>query len=145
MRSNIKMEKITLLVCALILSACGMVPPDVAMKIEKSSSDFEILIGEFDGSLALIHGDPTNAKIHVTNGELNCDGTSTVGKFTTDMRTNKVSHLFHIICNDGRTGQLPLTIKMKSDLNAHGIGVGKMSDGSKVKVLVGDMAATISW
>jgi hypothetical protein len=34
---------------------------------------------------------------------------------------------------------------MKGDLNAHGIGVGKMSDGSKVKVLVGDMAATIGW
>ena len=132
------------------MTACGMVPPDVAMKIEKTSSDYETLIGEFDGSLALIHGSPANAKIHVTNGELNCHGTSTTGKFTTDMRTNKVSHRFHFICNDGRTGQLPITIRATfrgSDLSIHGIGIGKMSDGSKIKVLVGNVAAavTIDW
>jgi len=122
-----------------------MVNPDVAMKIEKSSSKFDVLIGEFDGSLALIHGNPKNAKIHVSDGELNCDGTSTTGRFSTDMRTNKVTHLFKFICDDGRTGKLPITVKVRSDSNAHGIGVGRMSDGSKIKVLIGDMSATIGW
>ena len=35
----------------------------MAMKLEKSSYDFEILMGTFDGSLALIHGNPKNAEI----------------------------------------------------------------------------------
>ena len=115
------------------------------MKIEKSKSDFDILIGEFDGSLALIHGDPTNASIHVGNGELTCDGKSTVGAFSTDMRTNKVKHMFHFTCSDGRSGQLPIVVKVGGDLNAHGIGVGTMTDGSKIKVIVGTMSASIAW
>ena len=59
------MKWFVLPVAVFILSACGMVNPDVALKIEKSATDYELLIGEFDGSLALIHGDPTNAKIYV--------------------------------------------------------------------------------
>ena len=126
------------------LSACGMVNPDVAMKIEKSTTGYDLLIGEFDGSLALIHGDPTNANIHVTDGRLTCDGISTTGKFSTDMRTNKISHLFNFTCNDGRTGKAPLKISMKADLNAHGIGVGTMSDGSRMEVIVGQISRTVS-
>ena len=139
------MKWIVLPVAIFTLAACGMVNPDVAMKIEKSTTDYKLLIGEFDGSLALIHGDPTNAKILVSDGNLNCEGISTTGKFSTDMVTNKVAHLFNFTCDDGRTGQVPLKVSVKSDRKAHGVGVGTMSDGSKIKVLVGNLSASISW
>jgi hypothetical protein len=132
------MKRIVLPTVLLTLTSCGMVNPDVAMRIENSTTGYEFLIGEFDGSLALIHGDPTNAKIHVTDGELSCNGVSSTGKFSTNMVTNRVSHFFNFSCNDGRTGQVPLKVSMKSDLNAHGIGIGTMNDGSKIKVVVGN-------
>lgn len=119
--------------------------PDVAMKIEQTPEDFRILMGEFDGSLALIHGSPKHARIHVTDGSFSCDGVSNSGKFRTDMRTNHVTHLFHFTCDDGSTGQLLLKITMRGDGEAYGAGVGNLNNGAQIKVVVGDMTGMLSW
>ena len=119
--------------------------PDVAMKLEKSPSDFRILMGEFDGSLALIGGSPKNATIHATDGEFSCEGKSNTGKFKTDMRKNVVTHLFNLTCDNGSTGQVILKITMWGNGSAQGAGVGSMSDGSKLKIVVGDMSGTLGW
>jgi len=118
---------------------------DVAIKIEKSPNDFKILKGEFDGSLALIHGNPKNATIHVTDGSYSCEGTSNTGTFSTDFIKNKVTHLFNFVCDGGATGQVILKITMYGNGNTHGAGIGTLSDGSKIKVFVGDMAGTLGW
>ena len=128
-----------------VISAGCATNPDLAMKLEKSPQEFRVMMGEFDGSLALIHGSPTNATIHATDGEVSCTGKSNSGKFKTDMRKNIVTHLFHMDCSTGATGQLILKITMRGNGNAYGAGVGNMSDGSKLKVVVGDMSGTLGW
>lgn len=137
--------KTLLLSCIALLSAGCAVNPDVAMKLERSPQDFRIMMGEFDGSLALIHGSPQNATIHATDGEVSCTGKSNSGQFKTDLRKNIVTHLFHMECSTGATGQLILKITMRGDGNAYGAGTGNMSDGSKLKIVVGDMSGTLSW
>ena len=136
--------KFMALIFTVFLTACAM-NPDVAMKLENSSSDFRILMGEFDGSLALIHGSPKKASIHATDGEFSCEGKSNTGKFKTDMRKNVVTHLFHLTCDNGSTGQVILKITMWGNGSTQGAGVGNMSDGSKLKIVVGDMSGTLRW
>jgi len=138
------MKNIFIACLTILVTACAT-NPDVAMKLEKSPNDFKIMMGEFDGSLALIHGSPKNATIHATDGEFSCMGKSNNGKFKTDMRKNVVTHLFKIVCDNGAEGQMILKITVRADGNAHGAGVGIMSDGSKLKVVVGDMSGTLDW
>jgi hypothetical protein len=127
-----------------IIAGCA-VNPDVAMKLEKSPQTFRVLMGEFEGALALIHGSIKNAKITATDGEVSCTGESNNGEFKTDMRKNVVTHVFDMKCSTGETGKLILKITLSGGGNASGAGVGNMSDGSKLKVVVGDMAGTLSW
>ncbi len=130
-----------------LASACATAP-DVAMKIENSRDKFDILLGSFDGSLALVHGNPKNATISATNGELTCDGVSTTGQFSTDMSKNKVKHNFSLKCSDGRTGRAVLTITARPDgygLAARGAGIGSLNDGSRVKIVVGEASGTLGW
>jgi|GEM_PF-1254556 len=138
------MKKILIIGLAFLATACA-VNPDVAMKLEKSPEDYKILMGEFDGSLALIHGSPKNATIHATDGEFSCVGKSNSGKFKTDMRKNVVTHLFKIVCDNEAEGQMILKITMRGDGNAYGAGAGTLSDGSKIKIVVGDMSGTLNW
>lgn len=137
--------KILILIFITFFSVGCAVNPDVAMKLEKSPEDFRVMMGEFDGSLALIHGSPENATIHATDGEVSCTGTSNSGKFKTDMRKNIITHLFNIECSTGATGQMILKITARPNGNTYGAGVGNMSDGTKLKVVIGDMAGTLSW
>lgn len=136
--------KIIIFALAALLSACAM-NPDVAMKLETSPTDFKLLMGEFDGSLALIHGSPKNATIYASDGEFGCEGKSNTGKFKTDMRKNVVTHLFNLTCDNGATGQMILKITMRGNGSDYGAGVGNMSDGSKLKVVVGEMSGTLGW
>ena len=119
------------------------------MKVEKSQNDFEILMGTFDGPMATFHGDPTNATITATNGELTCNGVSNTGTFSTDnISKNKVKHLFKMTCSDGRTGNLMASITARptgSGLEIFGAASGKLNDGSKIKVVFGDASGTLGW
>ena len=121
---------------------------DIGMKVEKSPQDFEIMIGSFDGSMALIHGSPKDATITATNGDLTCNGVSNSGTFSTDMSKNKVKHLFKVTCSDGRTGDLMASITARPQgygVGIFGAGSGKLNDGSKIKVVFGDASGTLDW
>lgn len=122
---------------------------DIGMKLEKSPTDFEILMGTFDGSMALIHGSPKNAEITATNGDVTCNGVSNTGQFSTDMGKNKVKHMFRVTCDDGRTGNVMASITGRpsglAGLNIFGSGIGKLSDGTKIKIVFGDASGTLAW
>ena len=122
---------------------------DAAMKVEKTKDDFKILMGEFDGSMALVHGDPKNATLTLTDGTLTCNGNSNSGQFSTDMAKNKVKHNFSISCDDGRVGDLMLSATARPSglfgANISGAGIGELSDGSKIKVVLGDASGTLGW
>ncbi|WP_417255545.1 hypothetical protein [Celeribacter halophilus] len=132
-------------VAALFLSACS-VQPDVAMKIEQRDNVDTVLVGKFDGALALVHGDTSKGTVTASNGSLSCSGTSTTGKFSTDLTVNKVDHTFNMQCNDGRTAIVPASISIHGgSLKVTGGGVGTMSDGSTVKLVFGDNASLAMW
>jgi len=123
---------------------------DMGMKVEKKSGDFEILMGSFEGSVALIHGDPRNAAFSATNGSLTCDGASSTGSFATDMVKNKIKHQFQVECSDGRTGTVSASITARPNggfggANITGAGIGKLNDGSTLKVVFGDASGTPGW
>lgn len=139
--------KLTALSSLIFLAGCAS-NPDMAMKIESSTSKETYLIGTFDGSLALLHGDPKTANISASNGSLTCDGSSSAGQFTTDLTQNKVRHVFDITCSDGRKGSVVMTVNAYArgyGLAATGMGTGKLSDGSTIKIAVGDASASIGW
>ena len=129
-----------------ILAGCSA-GYDAAMQIKNNQTE-ELLMGTFDGSIALIHGSTKEASISVTDGRLSCEGISMTGKFSTDMSKNKVRHTFKVSCNDGRTGVVVASITARPDgygARVNGTGIGSLSDGSKVRVVFGEMTGALSW
>jgi hypothetical protein len=65
------------------------------------------------------------------------------------MAKNKVKHNFSISCDDGRVGDLMLSATARPSglfgLNISGAGIGELSDGSKIKVVLGDASGTLGW
>ena len=118
--------------------------PSLAMRIEDPLAQPKVLIGQFIGSVALLQGSPKTAEITATDGALSCAGKSNTGQFSTDMRMNRITHLFNLTCTNGVSGQLVLNINASSS-TINGIGAGTLSDGSKIKVVVGDLAGTLNW
>ena len=95
-----------------------------------------------------LQGSTKTATIDVTNGEVNCTGYSDKGKFSTNMTKNKVRHTFIINCDDGRTGAAQVTVNARSEgfgLSANGVGIGSLSDGSKVRLVIGEMSGSLAW
>lgn len=137
-------SQVALLVLAIGSFVGCTTSPSLAMKIEAPPGQPKVLIGQFIGSVALLQGSPKSAEVHATDGALSCSGKSNTGQFSTDMRMNRITHLFALTCSNGATGQLVLNINA-SAYTINGIGAGTLSDGSKIKVIVGDLSGTLSW
>lgn len=114
--------------------------PDAAMKIEKSPTDFTILMGSIQNATS-----KTDATIFATDGELTCEGKALSNDYDIGWVKNKTKTNFDLKCSNGAEGKLMFqgTDTGMDDLS--GAGVGSLSDGSKVKLIVGDMSATIGW
>lgn len=126
------------------LGGCATTPM-LAMKVEPPSAPPKVLLGQFKGSVALVHGDPKSAEIEATDGSLTCNGKSENGQFSTDMRKNRITHNFALTCSNGLTGKLLLDITA-SPSSIDGVGVGTLSDGSRIKVIVGDhLKGELTW
>ena len=121
---------------------------DAAINIKRGDNT-DTLMGTFDGSLALIHGSTKSAEINVTDGSISCNGVSNNGEFSTNMAKNRVRHNFLITCDDGRTGSAVVTVNARPEGmfggRANGVGVGTLSDGSKVRVVIGEMVGNLAW
>ena len=131
-------------ICVSTLGAGCSTTPSLAMKVETPSMQPKVLLGQFVGSIALLQGNPKNAEVHASDGSLICTGQSNTGQFSTDMRMNRITHTFLVTCSNGTTGQMILNITASAS-NINGIGVGTLSDGSKIKVIVGDLSGTLTW
>jgi len=133
---------------AAILTGCASSGYHASLRIDEPSGYETTLLGTFDGSIALIHGDPTNATLNVSNGRLSCTGTSNSGQFNTDMVTNFVRHMFELACQDGRTGTLSVTINARSQgfgVVVYGTGVGTLYDGSRLRATFGDSTYSLAF
>ena len=121
-----------------LLTACAT--PDVGMKIEKSRNDFEVLMGSMENASS-----PKTSSIRASNGDLTCEAMATTGKVTIELSRNGISATYAVKCSDGREGDL---VFQGSDYGVYGFkgaGVGKLDDGSKIKIVVGDAAGAIGW
>jgi len=131
-----------------LLSGCASSGYHASLRIDEPSGYETTLLGAFDGSIALIHGDPTKATLKVSNGRLSCAGTSNSGQFNTDMATNFVRHMFELTCEDGRTGTLVATINARPQgfgVVVNGTGVGALSDGSSLRATFGDSTYSLAF
>ena len=121
-----------------LLSGCAT--PDVGMKIEKSPTNFDILLGSMENASS-----PKRSSIVASNGELTCEGKATTGKTTVELSRNGIQATYAVTCSDGRTGNIIFKGSDYGVAGFKGAGIGKLNDGSKIRVVVGDAAGTISW
>ena len=133
--------------CCILLTACSA-GYDAAMKIDNPKTSPIVMIGSFEGSVALINGDPKNAKISVSNGNIECIGVSNSGKFSTNFSKNVIKHQFEVSCNDGRYGNAVATITARPEgygVGINGVGVGTLNDGSEIRLVFGEMSGSLGW
>lgn len=109
------MKKLRLLALAMICSGCAYTP--VAMEF---STQEPSLIGEAGGG-----------KFELSNLEgLVCKGTYNLMSNDRHIQTD-------MTCSDGRTGRIQVLRTGRALTN--GSGTGKLSDGTNVRILIGDM------
>ena len=122
----------------LVLSACA--EPDVAMKLEKSPTDFKILMGSMSNGASA-----SNASIFATDGELTCEAKAMDGKRTIGWTKDKIKTTYDVSCSNGAEGKVIFQGTIRGYDDFYGAGIGNLSDGTKVKIVVGDAAGTIGW
>ena len=79
--------------------------------------------------------------INVSDGELTCSG---IGEVKTVGWKKFEQNFPNLECSDGRVGTLKLQLSGNL-FNPEGYGIGKLNDGTKLKVIVGDLSASIGW
>jgi len=119
----------------ILLSGCS-VNTTIAMKLQQPTKPDTTLVG----NLLINGGYSKTIQFKVTDGYLQCNGVSETFKAVRDENTINISN---IKCSDGRTGSISLTPSYGNP--PRGLGTGRLDDGTKLKVLVGDLAGTIDW
>jgi hypothetical protein len=81
----------------------------------------------------------------VSDGQTTCSGKTPVVKLQlTSALNNKVQTTMSVDCEDGRKGNLSANMTFNGRTWS-GIGVGKLNDGTDVRVVVGDMIGNLDW
>ena len=132
------MKLLNATIAALALTACSA--PPATMQIKRTpDSEPVTLIGTYSG------GVETQARLEVSNGELVCVGSDPNAKTTMGWSVNRTAAIIAITCNDGRTGSVTLQTTTNGVDFSQGIGIGKLSDGSSIKVVVGEIGGILEW
>ena len=86
-------------------------------------------------------------ELDVSDGEITCTGKSpTISLSLTSGMRNKGQMLIPFDCDDGRRGKVSTNLTFSQVSGSwRGIGIGKLSDGTKVRVVVGDMIGNLDW
>ena len=133
--------------CLSFLMACQPTY-NASMKLEASRDNFKTLFGSLDpqGKNVALQA----IAIDVTDGEISCKGASETDNwsFSGSMFRSKYRHTVPLVCSDGNEGKLILTVNWNGrDRNnpVTGQGIGKLNDGTKVKVILGETAASLNW
>ena len=134
-----KTRLLTLLVAVGVLSACTE-DPGITMKF--NDNDETLMMGKLTmNDVNFVN--KVYFDYEVTDGETVCSGkTPTVKLQLTSALENKVNTTMSVECNDGRNGKLAANMTFSNKWS--GVGVGKLSDGTKVRVIVGDVKVVLS-
>ena len=79
----------------------------------------------------------------LSNGELTCVTDQFVANWQRGWNRNRLRQTVDFQCDDGRSGKVQMALSGTSNEDWSGIGQGKLNDGSKVRLLVGDMSGSI--
>lgn len=136
-----------LFLISLTLSGCVQTY-NASMKLEQSPDDFKVLIGAIEPKGKTWAWTDINLK--VTDGEISCSGSSTTEDwgFSGSMTKSKFRHTVPLECSDGEKGKLVLNLNwdgLNKGNQVTGQGIGKLTDGTKVKVILGNTTATLNW
>lgn len=84
-------------------------------------------------------------KFDLSDGELTCLSEQIDSNWQRGWMRNRLRTSLNFKCDDGRTGKAQLALSGTNSENWSGTGTGKFNDGSKIRVLVGDMLGSIDW
>ncbi|MDA7471545.1 hypothetical protein N8928_01350 [Planktomarina temperata] len=127
-----------------LLAGCST--PSAGLKIEppkNKNGDAIILLG----TLALPNAGMQKwaGNLSVTDGELSCEGSNPASIVDVGWAVIRMRHDLKLTCDDGRTGSVQVSLSGTTRENMAGVGVGKLSDGSKLRLIVGDAVGTLPW
>jgi hypothetical protein len=114
--------------------------PPAALRIEDASP--KVLLGDYKYLLVTVKENSiiAEAELNVSSGILSC-----MSKVNYNEKSDK-SIAMPLKCSDGRTGTLIVTFSRttwRADQRA--LGVGNLSDGSKLRLILGNMTGTLNW
>jgi hypothetical protein len=137
------MIKNVLLGClAVVLAGCDAPKPMMTVKFKDKSQT--ILIGELIEHKENFMKNTVSFDYTVSDGNLTCVGKSPIT--TLNVTGNLVISTqtpMEMTCDDGRTGNL--SAKLTLNVGYTGLAVGTLSDGTKVRVVFGDMQGSLDW
>ena len=84
-------------------------------------------------------------KFDLSNGELTCITDRHSANWQRGWNRNRIRQIVDFQCDDGRSGKIQIALSGTSNEDWSGVGQGKLNDGSKVRLLVGDMSGAINW
>ena len=123
----------------------GCSDPSATMQIVNQSRPDKTttLVGVMETGMVRL-GKP-GFQFDLSNGELNCVTDQLVANWQRGWMRNRLRQTVDFQCNDGRSGKIQMVLSGTSKEDWSGTGQGKLNDGSKVRLLVGDMSGAINW
>jgi len=126
------------------LSLLGGCTEDPAITMQMKDKAETILIGQLTMK-DVNYINTVYFELDVSDGEINCTGKSpTISLSLTSGMKNKGQTLIPFECSDGRSGNVSTNLTFAGG-SWRGLGIGKLTDGTKVRVVVGDMIGNLDW
>lgn len=129
----------TLATAVALLSGC--MTTDAQMNIIDRSGQSDLLIGEI---VPLDGIDFRKINFQVSNFSTACQGQSLNGQRELGMTRDTYKHEFPITCSNGDTG----IVRIRFATGGRpfiGTGIGRMDDGSEIRITIGETAGTLTW
>ena len=126
-----------------VLAGCS--DPSATMQIVNKSGPEETttLVGVME--IGMVGPGKPGFKFDLSNGELTCISDRQPANWQRGWSRNRVRQIVDFQCDDGRSGKIQMALSGTSNEDWSGVGQGKLDDGSKVRLLVGDMSGAINW
>ena len=125
------------IVGSVLLAGCAETPT-ITMKFKNQNET--IMIGQMNlnDNWSTFHFD-----YEVTDGELTCSGKTTPAKPT--LFNVNFNTVMSVDCDNGSNGKVSANLRLSGDGLWDGVGVGRLNDGTKIRIVVGQMSGDLTW
>ena len=120
-----------------MLAGCAETPTITMKFIDQNET---IMIGQMNlnDNWSTIHFD-----YEVTDGEVTCLGKTTPARST--LLNVNFSTVMSVDCDNGSSGKVSANLRLSEDGLWDGVGVGRLNDGTKIRIVVGQMSGDLTW